>query len=351
MSRRGPTVAVSGVGAMQPGLPLIRSIRSGPGFEGRFVGLSYDALEPAHYLPDLVDATYLMPYPGLGARYAGERLLEIHRAEGLDAVVPTLDSELGNLIELAPELGAAGIRVLLPTREQLRSCSKAGLPDLATRAGFRVPRTAVCGSLDDARRLAREVGYPLAVKGPLHGAEAVAGEGLLDGALQRVAAAWGLPLVLQEWVAGVEYDVAVLGARDGRVLGAVPMKKLQIDAQGKAWGGITVASDDLDRLVATVMAELRWPGICELELVRREGDGALHVIEINPRAPSWIPLAVVAGQNLPQGLLRLILGEDVEPFPAYAVGAMTVRTVLDLVSPLGVYESLVVGGCSRGPAT
>ena len=66
------------------------------------------------------------------------------------------------------------------------------------------------------------------------------------------------------------------------------------------------------------------------------------------RISVYAVLAVVAGQNLPAALLHLTLGERVEPFPAYTVGAMTVRAVLDIPGPLEAYADAVTEGRSGG---
>jgi carbamoyl-phosphate synthase large subunit len=51
----------------------------------------------------------------------------------------------------------------------------------------------------------------------------------------------------------------------------------------------------------------------ELELIKTSGND-LYLIEINPRIPAWVYLAVGAGQNLPEALVKLALGIEVEPF-------------------------------------
>ncbi|MCA1850662.1 MAG: ATP-grasp domain-containing protein, partial [Acidobacteria bacterium] len=72
--------------------------------------------------------------------------------------------------------------------------------------------------------------------------------------------------------------------------------------------------------------------------------GEFYLVEVNPRFPSWIHLAVAAGQNLPWAAVRLALGEEVKPFAGYQVGLMSLRVSMDVTCPLAVYESLVTTG-------
>jgi carbamoyl-phosphate synthase large subunit len=274
------TIAVSGLGALQPGGPMVRAIRSAPGFRGRFVGLSYDPLDPLNYEPGLVDEVVLLPYPRQGAAHVLERILHVHRRRPIDVILPTLDSELPIFLQLEPQLQQEGIGLVLPTAEMLALRSKARLPELARVAGIAFPHTRTAYSLEAARTVARDFSYPFMVKGQFYDAIRVETDQQFEAAIARIIRSWGVPIVLQQMVYGTEYDVVVLGGRRGEILGAVPMKKLQLDGNGKAWGGVTVTDPALDELVGRAMAGLKWPGLFELELMRSDATGEFFLIEI-----------------------------------------------------------------------
>ena len=342
--RAGLTIAISGVGALQPGGPVARAIRAVPGFRGRLLGLSYDPLDPLNYEPGLIDDVILMPYPQQGAAHVGERLLHAHARYPIDVLLPTLDSELPVLISLAPRLAEAGIRVVLPTAEMLALRSKARLSELAQRTGLHMPHTRAAYSIEAARKIAGEFSYPFMVKGQLYGAARVDNETQLASVAAQFIASWGVPVMLQQMVWGTEFDVVVLGGRRGELLGAVAMKKLQLDGNGKAWGGVTVTDPMLDQTVGQAMAGLRWPGIFELELMRDDRSGVFYLIEVNPRVPAWVGLAVAAGQNLPWALVELALGRQVAPMRDYTVGTMTLRQCFDVIAPMHMFEKLAIDG-------
>lgn len=347
-SGRPLTVAVTGLSvaaALAPGLPVISALRSEPEFAGgRIIGFAYDPLDPPAYDGSLVDACYLFPYPMYGAARLLERIEHVHRQHPLDVIIPTLDSELPGYIEVAPRLRELGIGVVLPPAAAFDLRSKAELPRVAEVTGIKVPRSRAAHSMGMAVTLASELNLPLMVKGNLHGATLIGSLDQLPAAVEHHAAKWGYPVVLQEFVRGTEYDVVALGDRQGRLVGAVPMKKLQLDDRGKAWGGITVDDPELLAAARRAVEKLGWRGPLELELMRDDNTDEPYLIELNPRFPAWLNLAVAAGQNLPWALVKLALGEDVPPFAGYRAGTMQLRRCVDVTCSLGVYESLVTRG-------
>lgn len=347
--KRRQSVAVSGLsvaGTLAPGLPVIRALKSAPEFAAgwRIVGLSYDPLDPPNYDPTLLDKTYLLPYPSFGAERLMERLTHIHRQERLDAVMPTLDSELPLYIQLAPRLRAMGIQLLLPGDAAFKLRSKSELPRVAKLTGIRVPESLVARSLDEAIKKAQKLPLPLVVKGNLHGATVVHSLDQVAPAVIDHANRWGYPVILQEHVPGTEFDVVALASPQHELIGVVPMKKLQLDDRGKAWGALTIDEPVLCREAERAVRGLRWAGALELELVRHRDSGEHYLIEINPRFPAWVHLAVAAGQNLPWAMLQLAMGEKVPRFAGYQVGVLQLRRAVDETASLAAYEALVSRG-------
>ena len=343
-----PTIAVTGLsvaGTLAPGLPVISGLRADPAFaSSRIIGFSYDPLDPPSYDALLLDASYLFPYPMHGPARLLERLEYVHERHRLDVIVPTLDSELPNYIELAPRLRDMGIGLVVPPAASFNLRSKMELPRVAEATGLRVPRSQAAYSLGMAVQLAPSFPLPFMVKGNLHGATMVSSLDQLPGAVELQARKWGFPIILQELVRGTEYDVVALADEDSRLIGAVPMKKLQLDDRGKAWGAVTVEDPELLSAAACAVTGLQWRGPLELELMRDDATGEPNLIEMNPRFPAWIHLAVAAGQNLPAALVRIALGERVPPLPGYHAGTMQLRRCVDVTCSLGVYEALVTRG-------
>ena len=347
MNAAQANVAVSGLSVastLAPGFPVMLSLRSEPCFVGTITGFSHDPLDPPNYAPDLVDRVYLVPYPRQGSQQLFSRIEHAHSKHKIDAIIPTLDSELPLYIELAPWLHKMGIGIVLPDARTLDMRSKIGIASLAPTLGLRAPYSRLARTYDEVFSVAREFMMPFVVKGHYYGAITVQSFDQLAAAAQTVAGAWGYPLVIQEYIPGVEYDTACLSNSQGTLLGAVPMKKLQLDPRGKAWGGMTVDDPELIRSARLAAKELRWPGPFEIEVMRHSTSGDPYLLEINPRFPAWVQLTAGAGQNLPWALVRLACGEDVKPFDGYQVGVMSLRRSQDVPCPSGIYEALVMDG-------
>lgn len=339
-------VAVTGLNATDnpgPGVSVIRALRQHPDFEGRIIGLAYDNLEPGVYAKDLVDDVFLIPYPSQGHDALAARLEYINSKVTLDAIIPTLDSELPSFIALQPTLDSAGIGLFLPTQEQFDLRSKARLTALAQRAQIAVPKTTVLNGLTDLLTIHETIGYPLCIKGPYYGSEVARSFDDAVAAYHRAMAKWGAPIMAQEFVEGTEFDVVAVGDGEGGMLGAVPMRKTFLTDKGKGWAGVTVADEKLLDVARRFFEETRWRGPCEIEVMRTPR-AEYYLIEVNPRFPAWVYLSAAAGLNLPYQVLQLALGESVEAGDTYRPGTMFVRISVDQVAELDDFQQLAMTG-------
>ncbi|MCB9526736.1 MAG: ATP-grasp domain-containing protein [Myxococcales bacterium] len=327
------TVAVTGLNATDnpgPGVAVIRALRADPLFQGQIVGLAYDALDPGVYLPGLLDAAFMVPYPSAGRGAIFERLAYIKHRVGLDVLLPTLDSELPAFLDQEETLRAMGIGTFLPTRAQYEQRAKARLHELRTQHGVAVPDSEPIYEAHDLIRLGQRMGYPLVVKGVFYGAEICHTHAEAVGAFHKAAAKWGLPIIVQQYIPGDDLCVAAVGDGQGGLIGAVPMKKLMVTDKGKGWAGVTVQDEPLMALTRDVMRALKWRGPCEVEALR-DAAGGYHLLEINPRFPAWVDLSMGAGNNLPMAAVRLSRGEPVAPQADYIVGAAFVRASVNQI--------------------
>lgn len=322
------TVAVTGLNATDnpgPGVAVIRALRSDPLFQGKIVGLAYDALDPGAYLPGIVDAAFMIPYPSAGRQALFDRLAYIKRTAGLDVLVPTLDSELPALLDQEPTLRAMGIGTFMPTKAQYDQRAKARLDELRTEHGVSVPLSTPLFDANALYSLHLRFPLPWVIKGVFYGAQICHTLEQALAAFHKMAAKWGLPVIGQHYVPGEDLCVAAVGDGQGGLIGAVPMKKLMTTDNGKGWAGVTITDAPLMDMTRQIMAALQWRGPCEVEVLRSHADGSYHLLEINPRFPAWVDLTAGAGNNLPMAAVRLARGEPVAPNHDYTVGAAFVR--------------------------
>jgi len=346
MNKRPVTIAVTGLNNIDspgPGIPVIRSIRESKMFEPRVIGLAYENLEPGIYMHHLVDKTYMVPYPSQGSDALIERVLEIHRSEHFDVLIPNFDAELHAFIKSAPLLRSEGIATMLPTMAQFEERHKSNLPEFGKKYGVNIPRSVPVSNTREMEDAANKYKFPIMVKGKYYDAYIARNMHEAEAFFFKVSAKWGYPVIIQEFIEGTELNVVALGDGTGTTVGAVPMRKTYITDKGKAWGGITIEEPRLLEITRKIIRQTKWRGGMELEMIK-SSDGTLYIIEINPRIPAWVYLATGAGQNQPEALLKLALGMETAPFTDYEVGKMFIRYSYDLIIGIKEFEQLTMNG-------
>jgi carbamoyl-phosphate synthase large subunit len=346
MTRPRLNIAVTGLNAIDspgPGVSVIRSLREAKSFDVTIIGLSYEALEPGIYMHDIVDRTYSIPYPGAGTDTLLARLEYIHEKEKLDVIIPNFDAELYPLIKLEPKLKEMGIHMFLPTLHQFEERHKVNLNDFGKKYGIKVPHSKVIYDLNTVHSLPSEFTFPMIVKGKFYDASIAYSIEQVKNYFNKISAKWGLPIIIQEFIHGTEFNVTGLGDGNGNTIAAVPMRKQYITDKGKAWGGISIADEKMLDMTRKFLQNTKWRGGFELELMKNK-DGDLYLLEINPRLPAWIYLAVGVGQNIPEALVNLAMGEKVEPYTEYAVGKMFIRYAWDMIVDREEFEQISMYG-------
>jgi carbamoyl-phosphate synthase large subunit len=342
MSKQAITVAVSGLNNIDspgPGIPVIRGIRDSQIFEPRIVGLAYENLEPGAYMHNLVDKSYKVPYPSEGVEPLMERIRYINGVENIDVLIPNFDAELYAFMKSADLLKTMGINTFLPTLKQFEERHKSNLPEYGKKYGVNVPFSKPITNIADIDKLDEDFDFPYVVKGKFYDAYIAYDKDQAKMYFHKISAKWGLPIIIQEFVKGTEVNVVALGDGKGNTVGAVPMRKQYITDKGKAWGGITLDDKSMLDLTHKIIGQTQWRGGMELELIRTSNN-ELYLIEINPRLPAWVYLAVGAGQNLPEALVQLALGQEVKPFAKYDIGKMFIRYSYDMITDIDEFQKL-----------
>ncbi|MGD1846670.1 MAG: ATP-grasp domain-containing protein [Salibacteraceae bacterium] len=346
MSQQKLTIALTGLNnhdSPGPGIPVARALREMKGYSVRIIGLCYESMEPGLFMHDLIDRSYLIPYPHAGNSSLLHRLREIHEKEQFDLIIPNFDAELKGFIAAQETFESWGVRTFLPSLQQLQEREKVNLPVFGNRYAVAVPDSQPVFQVEDIRTLAGRFGFPLVVKGQFYEAEVVQNYDQAVKAFFKISGTWGLPIVVQKFVHGLELNVVAIGDGEGNTLGMVPMRKRYTTAKGKAWAGITIDDPELMAFATDLIRKTRWKGPLELELIK-DTEGNFQVLEINPRFPAWVYLANGAGQNLPARLVEAALGKTPQSEADYAVGKMFIRYSYDLICDRSEFETLAALG-------
>ncbi len=336
------TIALSGLNAIDnpgPGVAVARGLREAKSFNVRLIGLSYESLEPGIYMHDLFDKVYHIPYPSAGTEVLKARLEYINAQENLNVIIPNFDAELYSFMKLEKELLTMNIHTFLPTIQQFEERHKVNLPDFGEKYSINVPRSEAIYDSSELYQLSTDLLFPLLIKGKFYDAHIAYNIEQAKTFFNKISAKWGLPIVVQEFIRGDEYNITGLGDGEGNTIAAVPMRKQYITDKGKAWGGISIDNKEMLQLTDNFVSKTKWRGGFELELMKSQ-DGAYHLLEINPRMPAWIYLAVGVGQNIPEALVNLAMGNKVEKYNSYDVGKMFVRYSYDMIVNIEDFEKI-----------
>ena len=344
--KRKINIAVTGLNAIDspgPGVPVIRGLHEATSFEAVITGLAYEPLEPGIYMDGLANRSYLIPFPTEGIDSLRERLLYIHSREKIDVIIPNFDAELFSFMKLEPELKQLGIHMFLPTFDQFEERQKVNLTSFGLKHGISVPEGKSVSSVSELSKIATEMGFPLMVKGRYYEAFAAYNLEQATGYFNKISAKWGLPIVIQQFVKGTELNVTGLGDGKGNTIAAVAMRKQFITDKGKAWAGITINDPELLEITRNFIRSTHWRGAFELEIMKSD-NGKYYLMEINPRIPAWVYLAIATGQNIPESLVNLAMGNPVNAYDEYEVGKLFIRYSYDMIVDRSLFEQLSVFG-------
>ena len=335
--------ALNNIDSPGPGVAVIRCLRESPDFDVRIIGLSYESMEPGVYMEGVADKTYQIPYPTAGSEALLTRMQYIHEKEKLEAIIPNFDAELFNFMKIAPQLQAMGIASFLPTVEQLEARDKINLSTFGQKYNMLVPRSVIVHQAYQIPQIAKDMGYPMVVKGKFYEATVAYTYEQAEKAFHKLQAKWGLPIIIQEFIKGTEVNTAALGNGKGECISAIPMRKLYITDKGKAWAGITIEDEGLQELASLFTKATKWRGGFELEVMKTP-ENQYYIMEVNPRFPAWIYLTAAAGQNQPASLLKMALGQSVAPFERYEVGKIFLRYAWDLIIDVTDFQQISAYG-------
>lgn len=338
------TVAVSGINAIDnpgPGTGIARSLKESE-LDVRVIGFAYDSMEPGIFMDWVIDYSYILPWPSCAPDIYLERIAYINDREKIDVIIPALDAELPLYMKLRHKIEAMGIKLLLPDYETFLKRDKSNLPKIADSLGLLIPETLTMTSLADIETAEAQFGYPMMIKGPFYEAFKVRSRAEAHKEFYELSAKWGFPIIAQQFVNGEEYDLVGLADGHGNDLGHLAIKKMMVTKLGKVWTNVTVKNEHIDAAALKLVTSLKWAGGYELELINKTGTDEFYLIEINPRFPAWLYMAAGCGINLPERLVKRLLGLEYETHSDYEAGKVLIRYTGEMIRHISDFEELSI---------
>lgn len=329
-------VAVTGINCTYnpgPGVPLARSLKLyDPNIE--IIGLSYDVNDPGHFMPGIIDQSYILPYPSQGWEGIFEKIKQIHKKTPIDVIIPCLDAELPLMITFYKQLEDLGIKSLLPTLTQFGLRNKDVLSQFSQKIGFKHPETIIAKSFSEFEEILdnEKLSYPILVKGAYYKAYTCRTKQEAIVKFYEITAEWGFPILVQQMIIGEEINLIGLGDGKGSDLGMVSIKKLTTTDLGKIQNGVTISSPAMLESTKTFLKETNWRGPFEVECI--QNNEGIYLIEINPRFPAWLHFSTKVGINLPERMIKMLTNQEYETHSHYPTGKLFLRFSDEIVTDI-----------------
>jgi carbamoyl-phosphate synthase large subunit len=263
-------------------------------------------------------------------------------------------------LKLALPLAAAGVPIVGTSADAIdRAEDRERFGEVISKLGIRAPSWGIARTLDEARRVATQIGYPVMVR-PSYVLGGRAMERIYDAAtlesyFERFAlasgrgsdesSAVGFPLLIDQFLAdAVELDVDVVADRTGAVVIGGVMEHIEeagIHSGDSACALPPYSLDDatlhkIKRHARALAVELGVVGLMNAQFAVLGGD--VYVLEVNPRASRTIPFVSKAiGVPLAKVAAKVMAGKTLAELGVTEVAPRHV-SVKEVVFPFMKFE-------------
>lgn len=235
------------------------------------------------------------------------QLLQICEREKIDALIPTIDTDLLVLSQNKDKFFEIGTRVIVSDTDKIQICrDKRYTADYFHSVGLASP-----APTDDY--LAYDQGFPAFIK-PKDGSSSLFAYKVEDAEALKTYAAQVPDYIIQPFIEGTEYTVDIFCDFEGNPIYITPRIRLAVRA-----GEVLKTQICQDETVIAEMKQLlkdyKPCGAITVQFIKQNTTGKNYYIEINPRFGGGAPITMKAGANSAVALLKLLLGEKTEYVP------------------------------------
>lgn len=236
-------------------------------------------------------------------RYIPE-LIELCKNEGIDAVIPTIDTDLLALSQNKEAFEAIGTTVFVSDEKAVEICS-----DKVKTAGFfdsiGLKTVQACENY-----LNYKGGYPAFIK-PRTGSSSINAYKVNDENELKSYTGIIPNYIISTFIDGTEYSVDAFCDIDGEPVFITPRIRLAVRS-GEVIKTQIAQDDRIIDEVKKIIKALKPCGAITVQLIRRKSSDEDHFIEINARFGGGAPLSMMAGANSAEALLRILKGEKIK---------------------------------------
>ena len=246
-----------------------------------------------------------------------ENLLSICSADGIDLLIPTIDTDLLVLSQNKDRFESIGTMVMVSEPDVVRICrDKSVTARFFMDCGLQTP--ALVNDWKDYQG-----GYPAFIK-PKDGSSSINAFRVKNEEELKVYAGIVNNYIVQPFIEGREYTIDIFCDWDGIPLSIVPRERLQVRT-----GEVTKTRIDMDPVMieetTAICKALKPCGPLTVQLIRERQTNTDYFIEINPRYGGGAPLSMKAGARSAEAVLKLADKETPAPMNDISDGAVYSR--------------------------
>ncbi|MCQ2368581.1 MAG: carbamoyl-phosphate synthase large subunit [Kiritimatiellae bacterium] len=280
-----------------------------------------------------------------------EDVMEIYEREKADGVIVQFGGQTP--LNLAMKLKAAGANVIGTSPEDIDLAEDRDFfKRLVEEVGINEPPSGIAHSVEDAVKIAEEIGYPVLVRPSFvlggRGMAIVYKEKYLRSFVEEaVKVAEGKPILIDKFLEhAIELDVDVVSDGETTVVGAILEHIEPAGCHSGDSASVTPPISLSEKIIDEVRAyahefakRLNVCGLMNLQLAVK--DNELWMIEVNPRASRTVPFVAKAiGEPLPGIAARCMAGEKLKDIGFTEEKKLTYSCVKEAVFPFAKFPGV-----------
>ena len=234
-------------------------------------------------------------------------LLQLCREQQVDALIPTIDTDLYLLACEKQRFADIGTTVFISAPEKIAICrDKRYTADYFHSLGLASP-----APVDNVA--CYHGGFPAFIK-PSNGSSSIGANKADTPEELRFFASQLSEYVIQPFAGGTEYTVDIFCDQNGSPIHITPRIRQAVRAGEVLKTKIHHEKSIVDEMLRLI-DDFKPCGGITVQLIRNEETGVNQYIEINPRFGGGAPLTMKAGANAADAMLRLLMGEQLSYQP------------------------------------
>lgn len=232
-----------------------------------------------------------------------DNLLTICKADRIDLLIPTIDTDLLVLAKNKNKFESIGTKVMISAPDMIRVCrDKNNTSQFFLDCGLHAPMP-----VNDWKEY--KAGFPAFIK-PKDGSSSINAFKVENVEELEMYAGQVEDYVVQPFVSGREYTIDIFCDFSGNPISIVPRERVQVRA-----GEVLKTQICMDQIMieeSKALCQAFKPcGPMTVQLIRDE-KGVDWYIEINPRFGGGAPLSMKAGARSAEAILKMLDGDKVE---------------------------------------